>query len=175
MRVDGLWSSATTHEGRKDEAERPTGSGARILVTDDDPDLRALLCGILTDEGHKVAAVGDGRRALDSILNDPPDLVLLDVMMPHMDGFAVLKGMAEAGISDVKVLMVTARSAETDWAEGYRLGADYYVTKPFDPAELAAAVATVLTSTKGELASQREHELDKAEMLSQLESIFDVG
>ena len=53
--------------------------------------------------------------------------------------------------------MVTARSAETDWAEGYRLGADYYVTKPFDPAELAAAVATVLTSTKPALASQRVH------------------
>jgi DNA-binding response OmpR family regulator len=91
-----------------------------------------------------------------------------------MDGFEVLKGMAEAGVSNVKVLMVTARSAETDWAEGYRLGADYYVTKPFDPAELAAAVGTVLTSTKSDLASQREHELDKAEMLSQLESIFDV-
>jgi two-component system, OmpR family, response regulator ResD len=174
MRVDGIWPGAMTHEDRMDEGAQPPASGARILVTDDDPDLRALLCGILTDEGHKVAAVADGRRALESILNDPPDLVMLDVMMPHMDGFAVLKGMAEAGIGNVKVLMVTARSAETDWAEGYRLGADYYVTKPFDPAELAAAVATVLTSTKAELASQREHELDKAEMLSQLESLFDV-
>ena len=163
MSLDGLWTGAATHEDRKDEAEPATLSGARILVTDDDPDLRALLCGILTDEGHKVSAVADGRRALDSILSDPPDLVVLDVMMPHMDGFEVLK-----------VLMVTARSAETDWAEGYRLGADYYVTKPFDPAELAAAVGTVLTSTKSDLASQREHELDKAEMLSQLESIFDV-
>jgi len=146
---------------------------ARILVADDDPDLRALLCGILIDEGHKVAAAPDGRRALESILNDPPDLVMLDVMMPHMDGFAVLRGMAEAGISNVKVLMVTARSAETDWAEGFRLGADHYVTKPFDPAELSEAVITVLTSTKGELAGQREHELDKAEMLSQLETVFD--
>ena len=146
---------------------------ARILVADDDPDLRALLCGILIDEGHKVAAAPDGRRALESILNDPPDLVMLDVMMPHMDGFAVLRGMAEAGISNVKVLMVTARSAETDWAEGFRLGADHYVTKPFDPAELSEAVITVLTSTKGELAGQREHELDKAEMLSQLETLFD--
>lgn len=174
MRVDGIWPGAMMHEDRMDEGAQPPASGARILVTDDDPDLRALLCGILTDEGHKVAAVADGRRALESILNDPPDLVMLDVMMPHMDGFAVLKGMAEAGIGNVKVLMVTARSAETDWAEGYRLGADYYVTKPFDPAELAAAVVTVLTSTKAELASQREHELDKAEMLSQLESLFDV-
>ena len=146
---------------------------ARILVADDDPDLRGLLCGILIDEGHKVSAAPDGRRALDSIMSDPPDLVVLDVMMPHMDGFTVLKGMAEAGISNVKVLMVTARSAETDWAEGYRLGADYYVTKPFDPAELSEAVITVLTSTKGELAAQREHELDKAEMLSQFETAFD--
>jgi DNA-binding response OmpR family regulator len=174
MSLDGIWTGAATHEDRKDEAEPATSSGARILVTDDDPDLRALLCGILTDEGHKVSAVADGRRALESILSDPPDLVVLDVMMPHMDGFEVLKEMAEAGVSNVKVLMVTARSAETDWAEGYRLGADYYVTKPFDPAELAAAVGTVLTSTKSALASQREHELDKAEMLSQLESIFDV-
>jgi two-component system, OmpR family, response regulator AdeR len=143
------------------------------LVADDDPDLRALLCGILIDEGHKVAAAPDGRRALEAILNDPPDLVMLDVMMPHMDGFAVLKGMAEAGVMNVKVLMVTARSAETDWAEGFRLGADYYVTKPFDPAELSDAVTTVLTSTKGELAAQRDRELDKAEMLSQLETLFD--
>jgi DNA-binding response OmpR family regulator len=146
---------------------------ARILVADDDPDLRALLCGILIDEGHKVTAAPDGRRALEAILNDPPDLVMLDVMMPHMDGFAVLKGMAEAGVMNVKVLMVTARSAETDWAEGFRLGADYYVTKPFDPAELSDAVTTVLTSTKGELAAQRDRELDKAEMLSQLETLFD--
>ena len=175
MSLDGLWTGAATHEDRRDEAERATSSGARILVTDDDPDLRTLICGILTDEGHKVSAVADGRLALDSILSDPPDLVVLDVMMPHMDGFEVLKGMAEADVGNVKVMMVTARSAETDWAEGYRLGADYYVTKPFDPAELAAAVATVLTSTKPALASQREHELDKAEMLSQLESIFDVG
>jgi DNA-binding response OmpR family regulator len=146
---------------------------ARILVADDDPDLRGLLCGILIDEGHKVSAASDGRRALESILNDAPDLVVLDVMMPHMDGFAVLKGMAEAGVSKVKVLMVTARSAETDWAEGFRLGADYYVTKPFDPAELTDAVVTVLTSTKAELAAQRVHQLDKAEMLSQLETLFD--
>ncbi|MGH2752679.1 MAG: response regulator transcription factor [Actinomycetota bacterium] len=154
--------------------DRTTVGTARILVADDDPDLRALLCGILTDEGHQVAAVPDGRRALEAILRDPPDLIMLDVMMPHMDGFAVLKAMAEAGVSNVKVLMVTARSAETDWAEGFRLGADYYVTKPFDPAELSGAVMTVLTCTKAELAAQREHELDKAEMLSQLETLFDA-
>ncbi len=146
---------------------------ARILVVDDDPDLRSLLCGILIDEGHKVAAAADGRKGLESIINDAPNLVVLDVMMPHMDGFSVLKGMAEAGIEDVKVLMVTARSAETDWAEGFRLGADYYVTKPFDPAELTEAVTTVLTSTKADLAEQRVHLLDKAEMLSQLETLFD--
>jgi DNA-binding response OmpR family regulator len=153
--------------------DETTVGTARILVADDDPDLRGLLCGILIDEGHKVAAASDGRKALESILNDAPDLVVLDVMMPHLDGFSVLKGMAEAGVSNVKVLMVTARSAETDWAEGFRLGADYYVTKPFDPAELTEAVVTVLTSTKAELAAQRVHLLDKAEMLSQLETLFD--
>lgn len=145
---------------------------ARILITDDDPDLRSLLCGILADEGHEVSAVPDGRHALDSILNDAPDLVMLDVMMPHMDGFSVLKAMTEASLDDIKVLMVTARTAENDWAEGYRLGADYYVTKPFDPGELADAVQMVLTSTKAELAEQRAHELNRAEMLGHLESLF---
>lgn len=154
--------------------DRTTVDTARILVADDDPDLRALLCGILSDEGHKVAAAPDGRRALESVLRDPPDLMMLDVMMPHMDGFAVLKGMAEAGVSNVKVLMVTARSAETDWAEGFSLGADLYVTKPFDPAELSDAVTRVLASTKAALADQREHELDKAEMLSHFETLFEV-
>ena len=150
-----------------------TVGAARVLVVDDDPDLRALLCGILTDDGHNVAAATDGRRAIEAILEAPPDLVILDVMMPHMDGFSVLREMAEAGVHRVKVLLLTARSSEVDWAEGYRLGADLYLTKPFDPGELSAAVTTVLTCTKGELAARRDRELDKAEMLSQLESLFD--
>src|SRR5918996_320047 len=95
---------------------------ARILVVDDDSDLRRLLCNLLGEEGHAVQAAGDGQRAVEMVLNSPPELVVLDVMMPRMDGFQVLDSLRAARVPGVKVLVLTARSSESDWAEGYRRG-----------------------------------------------------
>src|SRR5688572_9753014 len=105
---------------------------ARILVVDDDPDIRRLLQVILVDEDHDVTCVNDGDAALESLSQEPPDLLVLDVMMPRKDGFMVLKEMRSTPARDTtKVLILTARTAEVDWVRGYKLGADQYLTKPF--------------------------------------------
>jgi two-component system alkaline phosphatase synthesis response regulator PhoP len=103
-----------------------------------------------------------------------PDLVVLDVMMPKLDGFDVLKQMRTQGVRDTtKVLMLTARSAEHDWARGYKLGADAYLTKPFGIDELLQGIEAILTMTRSQLRERREQELSKAQLLSKLESLFE--
>ena len=146
---------------------------ARILIADDDPDIRALVVYALADEGHEVSVAKDGREALDHVEASPPDLMLLDIMMPELDGYDVLRALAERElIEDVKVLVLTAKGSERDWKLGYDLGADRYMTKPFDPDELVATVIEMLACTPEELAAKREQEQDRANLLSQLESIF---
>ena len=104
-----------------------------------------------------------------------PDLVVLDVMMPKMDGFMVLKQMRVAGLREsTRVLLLTAKASESDWVRGYKLGADSYLTKPFDPDELMNSVNELFTMTKDRLRERREEELHRAQMLSRLESIFQV-
>jgi DNA-binding response OmpR family regulator len=146
---------------------------ARILVVDDEPDIRRLLEVILSEEGHKVVCADDGEKALEAIAEQPPDLLVLDVMMPRKDGFMVLKEMKSAGVREAtKVLVLTARTAEIDWLRGYKLGADQYLTKPFDNEALVAAIETLLSMTKEQLRARRQQELDRAHLLSRLESIF---
>ena len=146
---------------------------ARILVVDDSPDIRRLLEVILTEEGHTVTSAADGDAALDAIVSDPPDLMLLDVMMPRKDGFTVLKELRSHGMRDsTKVLVLSARTAEVDWLRGYKLGADQYVTKPFDNDELIEKVNLLLSLSKEQLRARRQQELDRAQLLSRLEALF---
>ena len=146
---------------------------ARILIADDDPDIRALVVYALADQDHEVSVAKDGREALEQVEASPPDLMLLDIMMPELDGYDVLRALAERELAeDVKVLVLTAKGSERDWKLGYDLGADRYMTKPFDPDELLATVIEMLSSTAEELAAKREQEQDRANLLSQLESIF---
>src|SRR4030081_2876313 len=116
--------------------------GARILVADDDAKQADLIRRYLEREGHAVAVARDGREALDEARRLQPDLVVLDVMMPRMDGLDVCRVLRAE--SDVAIIMVTARSTEDDLLLGLDLGADDYVSKPFSPRELVARVATVL-------------------------------
>lgn len=113
-----------------------------ILVADDDPQLLRLMARNLQMEGYEVLAVGDGQRALEEIERRPPDLVLLDVMMPKMNGFTVCHHVRE--FSSVPIIMVTARGQDQDKVRGLDLGADDYLTKPFNVEELLARVRTVL-------------------------------
>jgi DNA-binding response OmpR family regulator len=146
---------------------------ARILVVDDEPDIRRLVQVILADAGHDVVCVGDGNAALDAVSREHPDLVVLDVMMPKKDGFMVLKDMRATGVRDsTRVLLLTARTAEVDWLRGYKLGADLYLTKPFENEELVEAVETLLGMSEDELRVRRQQELDRAQLLSRLEALF---
>jgi DNA-binding response OmpR family regulator len=115
---------------------------ARILVAEDDPKLREVVRRYLAREGYAVDAVGDGRDAIDWARRRPPDLVVLDLMLPRVDGWNVCRVLR--GESDVAILMLTARSSEDDLLLGLDLGADDYMTKPFSPPELVARVRTLL-------------------------------
>ena len=146
---------------------------ARILLVDDSADIRHLLGTILKDEGHDVAVASDGVQAIEAIKNHAPDLMILDIMMPRMDGYGVLKEMRDGGIKeDVKILVLTAKAAEADWVRGYKLGADDYLTKPFGADELVEAVNTLLKMDPASMRKRSEQELDKAQLLSRLESMF---
>ena len=149
---------------------------ARILIADDDPDIRQLVIYALADEGHEVSVAKNGREAIDHVAESPPELMLLDIMMPEMDGYDVLRELDERNIKGfTKVLVLTAKGSERDWKLGYDLGADRYMTKPFDPDELLQTVNDMLTASNEELEAKREEEQDRANLLSQLESIFGDG
>ncbi len=109
-----------------------------ILTIDDDQRMRRLLRVNLEKEGYRVVTAADGPAGLESAELESPDLIVLDVMMPEMDGFTVLKQLRE--FSDVPVILLTAKGEERDKVRGLDLGADDYLTKPFGPAELLARV-----------------------------------
>ncbi|WP_436524251.1 response regulator transcription factor [Actinoplanes sp. HUAS TT8] len=115
---------------------------AYVLVAEDDPKQAELVQRYLEHEGHAVIVVGDGRAALEEIRQNPPDLLVLDVMMPRVDGLDVCRILRRD--SELPVLMLTARSGEDDLLLGLDLGADDYMTKPYSPRELAARVRTLL-------------------------------
>lgn len=147
---------------------------ARILIAEDNAEIRALVSSILSEEGHKVTVAQNGQQALDMMMQDAPDLLVLDIMMPQVDGYTVLKELKASGIRDaVKILVLTAKTSESDWVRGYKLGADSYITKPFDIDELTSQIDQLLEMSKDQLRARREQELDKAQLLSRLESIFD--
>lgn len=147
---------------------------ARVLIAEDNADIRTLISTVLVDHGHEVAVAQDGQQALDMMLDDVPDVLVLDIMMPLMDGYSVLKELKFSAVKNqMKILILTARTSESDWLRGYQLGADSYLTKPFDPDELIITIEDLLNSTKEQLRVRREAELDKARLLSRLESIFD--
>jgi DNA-binding response OmpR family regulator len=117
-------------------------SGRRVLVVDDDPDIRGLLRELLDRRGFDVTEARDGQEALRAFFADRPDLVVLDVSMPVLDGWKTLERIRE--LSDVPVVMLTARTTELEKTRGLRGGADDYVTKPFGRQELLARVDAVL-------------------------------
>ncbi len=118
---------------------------ARILVVDDEPDVAELVQTILAAEGHEVEVATGGRRALARVLEEPPDLLVLDLMMPEMDGFQVLKLIrADERTATLPVLILSARTAHADQIGGLQLRANAYVCKPFSPRELVAEVRALL-------------------------------
>jgi two-component system KDP operon response regulator KdpE len=118
----------------------------RILVVDDEPRMIRFIQMNLELEGYQVSQASNGFEALTKLRDDLPDLVILDVMMPDMDGFETLRLLRE--VSAVPVIMLTVKADEEDKVRGLELGADDYVTKPFSPKELSSRVKAVLRRTE---------------------------
>ncbi len=145
------------------------GEPAKILIADDEPHIRRILQFLLEQAGYRILTAADGREALEQARTGAPDLVLLDVMMPHLDGFAVLEALREdRELRRLPVIMLTARDESPIRVRGLRGGANDYVAKPFDHQELLARVenmlenfraqrdASPLTGLPGNLAIERE-------------------
>ena len=113
-----------------------------IAIVEDEPKLANLLAGYLEREGFETVRFDDGARALEALLAAPPELVLLDLMLPGLDGMSVCRELRKA--SDVPVVMITARVEEIDRLLGLEIGADDYVCKPFSPREVVARVKAIL-------------------------------
>ena len=118
---------------------------ATILIADDEPNILLSLEFLMQREGYRVLVARDGQQALDTILQQRPDLVLLDVMMPFKSGFDVCQAVREHDeLAGIRILMLTAKGRDTDMAKGLALGANDYMTKPFSTRELVDKVRALL-------------------------------
>ena len=123
---------------------------SRIYIVDDEPDMVELLATVLKGEEHEVETYTDGRTALARVLENPPELLLLDLMMPDLDGFELLKLLRmDSRGKDVVVLVVSARTGHRAQLETLQLGANAYIYKPFSPRELATQVRQLLAEREG--------------------------
>lgn len=121
----------------------------RILIIDDEPSIVISLEFLMTREGYQVQVARDGEAGLAAIREDPPDLIVLDVMMPKLDGFAVLEAIrADPALAETRVLMLTAKGREAEQRKGLDLGADAYMPKPFSTRDLVDKVRELLTETR---------------------------
>jgi DNA-binding response OmpR family regulator len=118
---------------------------AAVLVVDDDPTVREVVINYLSKAGHTVSSAADGYAALASVAQSPPELIVLDLMLPGVDGLEVCRRVRES--SDIPVIMLTAKGTVSDRVVGLEQGADDYVTKPFSPRELVLRVESVLRRT----------------------------
>ncbi len=130
-------------------------SQPRILLVDDEPDLRRMVRRYLQAEGFDVADAANGETALVALKNSLPDMILLDIGMPGMDGFAVLQEIRKT--SEIPVIMLTARAEEIDRVMGLTIGADDYITKPFSPRELVARIRAVLRRGRFDRSETEDH------------------
>ncbi len=119
-------------------------SRGHILVVDDEPTITEVLCRYLERAGYRTRIAGDGHAAVAAVQERPPDLIVLDLMLPGIDGLEVMRRVRERDRDHTAIILLTARGEESDRVVGLRLGADDYVVKPFSPAELVARVDAVL-------------------------------
>ena len=128
-------------------------SGESILIADDEASIRDLARLYLEKEGFRVRTVEDGLAALEEVRREPPDLLVLDLMMPRLDGWEVCRRLRAE--SDLPILMLTARDQDIDKIVGLEMGADDYLTKPFSPRELVARARAILRRVTGKTTGER--------------------
>jgi two-component system KDP operon response regulator KdpE len=144
-----------------------------LLIIDDDKGLDQLLSDYLTGQGYSVRAAENGKLGLRAMYERQPEIILLDVTMPEKDGWETLKRIRE--ISNVPVIMLTARSDETDILHGFSLGADDYVTKPFSFAQLSARMHAVLGRSAQDNATEEKLASDGLEVDMRLKRVWREG
>jgi two-component system OmpR family response regulator len=153
----------------------PTNAvGRKILVVDDEPSIADLVASALRFEGFDVLTASTGTEALDAVESSRPDLVILDVMLPDVDGFEVARRLAANG-KTVPVLFLTARDATDDKVLGLNVGGDDYVTKPFSLAELVARVHAVLRRSEGHGRGSSRISFSDLEMDDDTREVFRAG
>ena len=151
MKVSSTSSETTEGAMPASETPMPGAAPARILVVEDEPDLRSLLDRSLERAGYRVVLAEDGIEALEKAVTEPLDLILLDLMIPHVDGIEVCRRLKrDDRTARLPVIMLTAKQEPVDRIVGLELGADDYITKPFNLRELVLRVGAVLRRSRGE-------------------------
>jgi two-component system alkaline phosphatase synthesis response regulator PhoP len=149
------------------------GTTGDVLIVDDDASIRAMLAFVFDDAGYRVIEAVDGRDALEVLRTEPPALMVLDLMMPDIDGVEVLRRRQGEGIAaDTRILVLTAKVDTQDAVWCWELGADEYVTKPVDPDQLLRNGLALLARTPEELRHHRHIGLEEARRLDALEAAF---
>lgn len=150
------------------------GDGSQtVLVVDDDASVRAMLGYLLHDEGYDVREAADGAEALTELTVQAPDCMVLDLMMPNVDGVAVLRNRRDRGLApDTRVLVLTAKTDTKDAVWCWELGADEYLNKPVDPDKLAREIRQLLARSSAELQRRRRVGLADARARDELEAAF---
>jgi two-component system phosphate regulon response regulator PhoB len=132
-------------------AKMPKTARSTILIVDDEPEICELVTYNLAREGYRVLSERDGESGLDRVFKSPPDLLILDLLLPKLSGLEVLQSIrAEPRTRSLPVLILSARGTEMDKLVGFERGADDYLSKPFSPKELVARVGAILRRTRGE-------------------------
>lgn len=174
VRASG-WQARETSPMRGGERDATTDgdSSGEVLIVDDDASIRTMLAFVFHDEGFDVGEAADGAEALEVLQTRPPALVVLDLMMPEVDGVEVLRRRQAEGLaSDTRVLVLTAKTDTQDAVWCWELGADEYLTKPVDPERLLREGLALLRRTPAELRRRREQGLAEARRLDALEAAF---
>ncbi|HEY7727618.1 MAG TPA: response regulator transcription factor, partial [Candidatus Eisenbacteria bacterium] len=153
--VPGIPPEAPGESARPRSSRMSKTPRSTILVVDDEEEICDLVRYNLTREGYRVVVEHDGEAGLDRVFKSPPDLVVLDLLLPKLSGLEVLHAIRkETRVHSLPVLVLTARGTEMDKLIGFERGADDYMTKPFSPKELVARVAAILRRTRGEQPEQ---------------------
>ena len=123
----------------------PATPPAKVLIVDDEPNIALAIEFLMQQQGYQTQKAHDGRQALEALAHFQPDLIILDVMMPHMDGLEVAHEVRkQAALSDTQIIFLTAKGTQRDKMDGYGAGGDLYLTKPFDNKELVRKVGDML-------------------------------
>jgi DNA-binding response OmpR family regulator len=153
---------------------RPAPGEQSVLIVDDDPSIRSMLGFLFEDEGFQVREAADGQDALDAMEADPPDAMVLDLMMPRVDGHEVLRRRRSRELAtDTRIVILTAKSDPSDAVWCWELGADEYINKPVDPEKLLREVQILLRRTPDEIRARRAEGLAEARRLDEMEAAFD--